>query len=397
MQSREATFTRGIVLFSLLPGIALAGMLSLRAYRAGQHGDGFGWAATAGSLLLLAGAVWCAVGFLARRRKQTGIFLVIAILNLFMVVPELALRVVGFQHESGVQFGYPRPTDCKKFVVDKDLFWKFSPADEDINAAGFMEREFRPKQPGVFRAVFLGDSCTNQGYPAIAEEILNGQATAGRRYECLNLAIAGYSSYQGSIVAEKYAQHLAPDIVFVYFGWNDHWLAFGKPDAEKVLSEDYFPSPLVRLIRQVRLVQVLQRYCSFRTTKPLSVPRVSKQEYRRNLDRIVDMFAGRGIPVVMLTAPTTFYQWNVPGFLLKRQQIQSREQALEFHSAYNDIVRTVAQERGQHLIDLAGELNGGDSLETIFKADGIHFTPDGLKLVAERVSSVVRACSHEAQ
>ncbi len=78
-----------------------------------------------------------------------------------------------------------------------------------------------PKPPGRARVLFLGDSCTQQGYPRLVELYLT-IADEDRSFEAVTLAVAGYSPYQGRVLAETYGVQMQPDFVVVYFGWNDH-------------------------------------------------------------------------------------------------------------------------------------------------------------------------------
>ena len=85
----------------------------------------------------------------------------------------------------------------------------------------------------VFRIIYLGDSCTQQGFPGIIERLLNYFfGTDSLRFECITLAVSGYSSYQGKVMAEMYGGLFEPDLVVVLFGWNDHWQAYHSIDSK---------------------------------------------------------------------------------------------------------------------------------------------------------------------
>jgi len=169
---------------------------------------------------------------LARRAAPVDWLLAVAALNLVLVVPELALRLADFRFESGIQFGYPRPERMLAFEPDPDLFWRLPPSDPEVNSLGFKGDEIAvPKPDGTFRILFLGDSCTFQGYPQRVADLLAQRPDPRLRVEAVNLGVPGYSSHQGRIVAELYGEVFEPDLVFAAFGWNDHWLAYGAPDA----------------------------------------------------------------------------------------------------------------------------------------------------------------------
>ena len=185
--------------------------------------------------LVLGGAwwfFWALAGGLASRGKPVAWLLVIASFNLMIVAPELTLRGAGFRYESNIQFGYPRPEDFTTLVPDEFLFWKLAPGP-GVNSMGFPGDEIEtPKPADTYRILFLGDSCTWQGYPTGVKLFLEWDAAgkSQRRFDAVSLAVPGYTSYQGRIVAERLAGQVDPDLAVIYYGWNDHWLAYGAVD-----------------------------------------------------------------------------------------------------------------------------------------------------------------------
>jgi hypothetical protein len=186
----------------------------------------------------LAIAGYFAIRSLARRGKDINGFISLAILNLLLPTPELVLREADVTYEMGIQFGYPRPSQFEALVPDEDLFWKLPPNSPSVssmpavNSMGFYGKEFQPsKPPGVYRIMFLGDSVPAQGYPQTVETFLNGQHPTGMRFESVNLAVGGYSTYQGRVLVDKYGKTLQPNLALVSYGWNDHWQAYGQIDS----------------------------------------------------------------------------------------------------------------------------------------------------------------------
>ena len=333
---------------------------------------------------------WFWIASRSRKGKSIEWFLSIAALNLLLAVPEISLRVAHFRYDSGIEFGYPRPHQFDTLVPDGKLFWKNDPSRPNNNSLGFRNREVvSPKPDGVYRVLFLGDSCTNQGIPRRVEQALDGRP--GAPVECVNFAVHGYTSHQGRIVAEKYADLVDPDLVFVYFGWNDHWLAYRSIDSEKVVPAD--EGGLGRNTRtiysNVRLLQaglrLVHRVTSLESTRPLDEVRVPIDEYRANLSSIRELFEERGVAVVFITAPTSFYGVGVHPRLLRQSFAKDADAAIRLHRAYNDVVRDVAL----HLLDLEADLDGRDDLDELFLSDGIHFRATGLELVSSEVARVV--------
>ena len=173
---------------------------------------------------------------LAAARSLGGWLVVLALLNALVVLPELALRAAGFRCVSGVQFGYPTPEEFWEFVPDEELFWRLPPGDDPpVNSLGFFGPEPEiPKPAGSARLVVLGDSCTQQGFPqSVPDHLARILSGSGVPVELVNLSMSGYSSHQGRALAERTVPPLAPDLALVWYGWNDHWQAYGATDREK--------------------------------------------------------------------------------------------------------------------------------------------------------------------
>jgi hypothetical protein len=332
--------------------------------------------------------------YLRKKRINPNWLISLALINLLVVVPELALRTVHFHYESGIEFGYPRPSRFMRYEVDEKLFWKLNTSDPDVNSWGFPGKEIvLPKPPLVFRVLFLGDSCTQQGFPEIVEQYLNLiRQDLPYKFESISLAIAGYSSHQGRIIAETYGLQAKPDMVVVYYGWNDHWQAYKAIDSEKKIraSRTIWTKIYNRIHRHSCFVQLICWFLDkFRqSTHPLDKARVRIDQYRDNLLRIYNVFEPDDIPVIFITAPTSHYRFGVPDYLLKQEFVRDKESAVELHKKYNQIVRVLVQENHGYLLDLEKEFNRlpDDQLRAIFSKDGIHFTDDGLHVVAGKMT-----------
>lgn len=332
---------------------------------------------------------WWLAGALFRRRKSIAWLLIIAALNLVLVLPEIGLRLIDFRFESGIQFGYPRPHEFIGFAYDEKLFWKLSKSAMNVNSLGFPGKMPEiPKRNKVVRLIFLGDSCTQQGYPTIVENLLNARrANYSQRFEAVTLAVSGYSSYQGRILAEDYVPRLEPDIVLVYFGWNDHWRAYGQVDSEKKLRPSEL-GPLRSIVMNSRAFQ----FCFWLAEKIaggrrdlLESARVPPDEYRENLMAIRTVCDKRGVPAVFITAPTSHYKLGVPDHLVEQKFIPDEESVMAIHRRYNSIAREIASHSNAFLLDLEKKFASIADQEKIFNKDGIHFTDSGLALVAAEI------------
>lgn len=382
---------RLILLVSLVPALLLTLVTGLSDPRYLQVTAGLG----VGLAL-----VWWMASPLAARGWNPNWLLVLASANFFLLTPELALRAAGFRYESGIEFGYPRPSHFIGFEPHPKLFWTLRPGSEGVNSWGFPGREVAiPKPEGTRRIIVLGDSCSQSGYPTELERMLNdGSSVRFLPVEVVILAISGYSSHQGRFLVEQHGRNLEADVALVYFGWNDHWRAWGEPDAEKsvVLPESMIGSLHARLLRASRLVGFAEwmrdGVRGDQRTLSDSV-RVRSNRYRENLERIAISLAAAGTQVVFVTAPTSYYRFGVPDQVVEAGLARSNERAVGLHREYNDIVREVAARQGAGLIDLEARMDAlsDDELREVFRLDGIHFRPAGHAYVAGVIEAFLQA------
>lgn len=335
---------------------------------------------------------------------QSALFkplLAVAAVTVALGVPELGLRAIGFHYESGVEYRLPQGDPSFVFFYpDKDLHFTFDPAHPEVNAFGFPDEEVTlPKPAGVYRMLFLGDSCTQQGYPDLVADRLNrARADDDPRYGSVTLAVAGYSSFQGQVMARKLAGQMEGDLALVFFGWNDHWRANGAPDSQRIPVE----ADLGGLQRFVHFAHTQSRLFQFLVRLRVgagrpgdsgdSLLRVPIAEYRENLEDIESRLHALGLPVVFLTAPTSHYLLGAPAQLVSGGFASDRESVPRLHRAYNEVVREVARETGAFLLDLEREFEALEprALEEIFSEDGIHFTQSGLDRLGRRIARFLR-------
>lgn len=347
-------------------------------------------------LVVLAVAGWFAIQTRARRGRSVSGFLSIAILSAMLLTPELVLRQVGFRYETGIQFGYPTLTRFESFVAADDLLWTLRPGAPNVNSWGFPGEEIEiPKPADTYRMLFLGDSVTQQGYPALVESRLNRQGRLPRRAESVSLSLAGYSSYQGRILADTYGGLLEPELVVVSYGWNDHWQAYGEIDSEKTIDLDQ--SGVGRLSREIqqrsRLMQGLGYLSNawLGTDRPLSVMRVPLDEYLENLSAIAESFAVRHTPVIFITPPASHQRLGVPDYLVDDGFAVDKASVVRLHQQYNEVVRQVAGMHPVHVLDLERDWASRPDLARMFIEDGIHLTDEGSALVANAIVDAITA------
>jgi len=334
---------------------------------------------------------------LARRGVPVLAIRFVAVLHRLFVVPQLCLRIAGFHYAPGIQFGWPRPEHFASFVIDPELFWRMDPADEHVNAMGFPDDEvIAPKPPGVTRLLFLGNSCLAQGIPRLATARLQ-ELVPARPFDDAVLAVPGYTTHQGLAAARRHGAELDPDLVVAYFGWDDHWLARGPIDAERVVGAgSNLRNALSRRLRIFQAADWLLAHAAASRVDDRSdvVPgryRVPLADYAANLNAMVSLFAEAGVPVLLVTAPSSHEALGVPRYFVETQLVEDAATAVLVHRRYNETVRTVARGTGAALLDLERELAGRSDPEAFFTQDGIHFTARGSRHVANRIAKAAQA------
>ncbi|MCO8120374.1 GDSL-type esterase/lipase family protein [Stieleria sp. TO1_6] len=335
----------------------------------------------------------------ARPKLSWGRKLTFAVLTgvLFFVVVEGLLRVSGFQVVSDVQqmqFTFPiddyNNNAPEPFLRrDRELFWTPRPGVVGHNSMGFYGPEFSQVKPeDVFRIVCLGDSCTHfgpQSYPEITQSLLR-ERLENDRIEVINAGVIGYTSYQGLTLMRTRVPRWQPDVVTVYFGWNDHWLSRGLEDKDQTGASPSSIDTLLGGLRSVQLAEMLTRGWRAGGSVPV---RVSLQDYRENLIAIADQCDAIGSETVFLTAPHAM-DLSIPEYLLTSGEVADASQLIPLHQSYNAVVREVAAETDSGLIDLAAQIDQVDKLP-LFIDDHIHLTLAGRQYVAEQIAGQVAA------
>lgn len=313
---------------------------------------------------------------------------------------ELSLRLAGFQYAHypvsmryvatvaavGTEQTLHRRHFRIDYTIDHDLLWRPLPRAGVTNSQGFLGPEWSAEKTKP-RLIALGDSCTVAGetpYPARLAERLRG-------WEVWNAGVGSWSSYQGLQLLKKRLLAYKPEVVTIYFGWNDHWLAWAAPDKELAGQLDK-QWRVLRLVEKSRLLQALLRAADAlrgKDARPTAERfRVSIGDYEANLRRMVELVHSAGGRAVLITAPSSLTPTHPTTRILCEQtrNFLKPERISEVHDSYNDAVRRVAKETGAALADLAASLSGRPENFT----DGIHLSPAGHAAAAEEISALLR-------
>lgn len=317
--------------------------------------------------------------------------IVLIMLNLLIVVPELFLRLVNFNYESGVTYGNLIPQFSEFFIPDKELMWKYSNHEPGVNSYGFYGPEVvTPKPPKLIRILFFGDSCAEQNYAGILGQSLNKKtANPDIEFECLVFSVAGYSSFQGKKLVEKYTKALEADLALVCYGWNDHWLTFNNKDDEYYAGNKSYIANMIT--HHSKILQLARKLTAplFKTDQKKSsdIVRVPLNKYRDNIYDITEELKNCGTKSILLTAPTSYYYSGVPDYIVNSGLAVDKNSAITKHREYNEAVRNIAKNQKTYLLDseeIICQLKNPDSL---FLEDGIHFSSSGLDYMASLIYS----------
>jgi lysophospholipase L1-like esterase len=278
---------------------------------------------------------------------------------------EAALRASHFHFDliPTLEFGWPDPVAMRDaYSADPDLVWVTRDYRQVL-------RDARRARPAV---VFMGDSCTEFGnYPSktIAELESAGSPLA----HGVKVGVGGWSTAQGLVQLRRDVIPLHPEIVTIYYGWNDHWVAMGLTDPEIMRAHR-----LRSLADHFRLAQLwlkLDVALAARRTPPPN--RVPIQEYEANLLHMASEARTAGITPLFITAPSNHVAGHEPAYLAKRH-VRALSELVPLHTAYVQATKDAAATAQAPLCDAAGAFAAlPEPHARYFQNDGIHLTELG--------------------
>jgi lysophospholipase L1-like esterase len=357
------------------------------------------------------------VGRLTNRKKW--LFCLVAFVSFFAAV-EVVLRVAGFEYYDFVRYmhfffegggipsgGFVSGADENNTVLyilhkkDPVLFWRNVPGFGPVNVQGFVNSTGRlyttAKSKGVYRIVCLGCSCTNRGwltYPERLEKRLNEGKNSETTFEVINAGVGGYSSYQGLLYFADELIDYTPDVVTVYFGWNDHWRAIHYPDKAQPNPGEFWVQ-LQNILNRMRIYQFLHKVIETLAVKDDGDqrdsfrPRVSLRDYRENLEAIVGTARTHGSRVLLMTAPQALSAESIAAYQ-DMGVIPDQVDLIRLHAAYNDVVRGIAASHRVLLVDLARMFAAIPEPRSYFMPDGVHHREQGLQIIADALVEAMR-------
>lgn len=297
--------------------------------------------------------------------------------------------------ENPLRGGYIREVGQHDFL----LFWSLIPGYEDetgrisINSSGLRGPEIPVKSEGELRLLSLGESTTfaarlpyQDSYSALLEDHLKS-VSQNRTVRVINAGVPGYTLFQGTQFLRDRGVALKPDVVLLYFGFNDFlsvsFLADrsgdGRTPAAGLNDEQLFleREKLSRRLEQAMIkCSNLYRGLVYNFKRSLggevggavevdsSRVRVPKELRRRLLNQILELCVDKDIKLVVI----------VPWYLS--------------FSEHAELLREFGQQDGVELVDLPMIHSDANlpSARADYFVDSIHPNAEGHRLIAKAIA-----------
>lgn len=257
-------------------------------------------------------------------------------------------------------------------MYDADLIWRPKKSQHMFNSQGFIGPVVdEAKRDGEYRIFTLGDSNTagHPGWPVYLGKLFEA---ADANVEVVNAGVWGYSSWQGLNLFKEILRY-QPDMVLVSFGGNDaHRVTI--PDSQYVRSRRFYSESWILKLRISQLIIAANDIILLKNKRSaILVPRVSLDEYERNLGEMIRLAKEHNVRLVFLTRPFTGTSYHELWWK-------------NFAPAYNEITLRVADEQGVNAIDIYAYFKNADG----FFADESHFTTDGHFMAARIIYEQIK-------
>lgn len=245
---------------------------------------------------------------------------------------------------------------------------------------------------------YLSQNNQNHSYPLALEKILN--ETYDYKIEVNNFGQGGYNSADILIRFLLDVIETSPDLIIIYHGYNDID-AYLKPEfkadyshSRKNLGEDYWRFKVADKIPNLPfhfLYFLVQKWFPVSSRNSL-LDFVSKGNidltldpseglriYKRNLEYLIEICATNNIEVAISTFSHFMYKGTEKSSLHRKYNEIVKEE--------NKIIRQLSAEHKITLIDNAAMIPH----EEKYFVDTIHFTPDGMALLAKNIADSLKS------
>jgi lysophospholipase L1-like esterase len=344
---------------------------------------------------------------MSQNRSRQLLFAAVAVAGFFFTA-EILLRLAHFHYQrslSYMEFGYPGKAELHQvFELDPQLLFRMKPGYDfklgfgPLNSQGFRGGEFIQTRPAnLLRIACLGDSVTfgtaEGAYPEMLQAMLEHKAPG--KFQVYNFGVPGYSSWQGRKLLQRVLNDYHPDIVVIFFGWNDMWLARGFSDREQKVGRKLPFMNLRDFLARLRLYQMLNMLLSkmrlpFSSGAPDKL-RVPLEEYAHNLEDMVRTCRESGATPIIATAPSGFGLAPLPDYFEYLGFSRPGADLPALRRTYNQAARDTASRLKAPLLDLdlIFQERGARNFFDRPDKDVIHPNRAGLELIAQAVMETV--------
>lgn|GEM_PF-2902337 len=295
---------------------------------------------------------------------------------------EAGFRLSGFSFRPHYSIYAENAWESHGVTQDPTLPWSWVPvpgalchiggsSDFHFNQLGYRGPIFQKmKAPGTLRIICMGDSGTmgwgvqdGETYCADLQNILERKCR--QNVETINAGVFGFDSFQGVHQMKEKITALHPDVITLCYNWNDHADAIrvakisgkyawekGVPARDKDLYHPQRYTEFIYVFSNLRIFQFLQ-YVGLRSAELSGVPedqkrqsnavllRVPPDDYKENLEQLIDLARGAGITPILLTQALNPRKVEKP-----EMQIHARMQ-----QQYNEMIREVAAGKNVLCVD----------------------------------------------
>ena len=319
----------------------------------------------------------------------------------------------------------------RRAVVPETLFYKYKPAKTEsfnLNSFGYRGDEINPQEKDEFRIIIFGDSrifgillADENTIPAALEKDLR-ETFPAKNIKVLNFGVEGLTLQRTADAAKHYYKELEPDIILLYSGANDinEAYIFGwkewEPFAENAaLPPAFGEKPDEQLSAKVKLLNTLKltfindfsEFEKMFSKKDFAANEIPPEKvgnlnsfiknFPEKVENLCNYFKERGVyaayvlsPVAQLNKPLT----EIESHLLFRHESFSPGLNLFTQRSEEGIVKALTKKENIKVIDQSRVFEG--IKETVYY-DGVHFTPEGSRLHAKKLSEELAVIIDEIQ
>lgn len=333
----------------------------------------------------------------------------------YKLVPKIPFNKIYFEPHPYLPYAYKKNFLCQKAIdatypLNKDKGYMFPQLKTNnfrhLNGSRGDRNIETPKPKGLIRINCLGASTTGNyilhngeafSYPMELEKVLKN-AFPDDNIEVNNCGQGGYTSAGILVKFLLDTINTQPDIVVIYYAYNDLQPSL-TPDfqsdyshAKKNLGEVYY---LYRLASKIpEIPSALWNYAinksafsqNIRYTLLSAIARKKPDTksdfkglnaYERNVEHVINVCKGNNIRVVL----STFCHYLYPGIKDDQTHLKYREGVRQ----ENEVIKKLASKHGLPLVESDRLVPAEDK----HFVDSVHFTPEGMRLLAENISQPI--------